>query len=76
MTATNQLRQYLADNAQYRRILRLPQVMAVTGFGRSWIYQAMSEGRFPQSRKTGPRAVGWDSQAIERWIAERLDGEV
>jgi prophage regulatory protein len=55
-----------------RHIMRLPQVMATTGFGRAWIYQMMQDGKFPQARKISTRAVGWDSQLIEQWVTDRL----
>lgn len=57
---------------QPRRILRLPQVQTATGFGRAWIYELMKRGDFPQARKIGLRAVGWDSLEIEAWIAKQL----
>ena len=55
-----------------RHIKRLPQVMASTGFGRAWIYELMKRGDFPQAHKIGLRAVGWDSQEVENWIAKQL----
>lgn len=57
---------------QPRHIMRLPQVQAATGFGRAWIYQMMLDGKFPQARKIGTRAVGWDSQEVEQWVTDRL----
>lgn len=60
---------------QPRRIMRLPQVQDATGFGRAWIYELMKRGEFPQARKIGLRAVGWDSTEVEAWIAKQL-GEV
>lgn len=59
---------------QPRRIMRLQQVQAATGFGRAWIYELMSEGKFPKAHKIGARAVGWDSQEVEQWVADRLEG--
>ena len=59
---------------QPRRIMRLPQVQAATGFGRAWIYELMSEGKFPKARPIGARAVGWDSQEVEQWVSDRLEG--
>lgn len=56
-----------------RRIMRLPQVQAATGFGRAWIYELMGAGKFPKARKIGARAVGWDSQEIEQWVSDRLE---
>ncbi len=58
-----------------RHIMRLPQVMAATGFGRAWIYELMKRGDLPQAQKIGLRAVGWDSALIEAWVAKQL-GEV
>lgn len=60
---------------QPRRILRLPAVLALTGVGRTYIYEQMKLGNFPQSRPIGVRAVGWDSLEIEAWVNERLNGE-
>ncbi|WP_375741601.1 helix-turn-helix transcriptional regulator [Pseudomonas boanensis] len=58
-----------------RRIMRLPQVQRATGFGRAWIYELMKRGEFPQARKIGARAVGWDSAEISEWVSKQL-GEV
>jgi prophage regulatory protein len=43
-----------------------------TGFKRAHIYNLMKEGKFPQAKRIGLRAVGWDSLEIEHWITERL----
>lgn len=58
-----------------RRILRLPEVMHLTGYGRSSIYNFIKEGTFPKAKKIGPRAVGWNSNQIQIWIDARLEGE-
>ncbi|MFJ3008093.1 helix-turn-helix transcriptional regulator [Pseudomonas fluorescens] len=52
--------------------MRLPEVMHVTGYKRSSIYQMMQEGRFPQARSIGMRAVGWSSEEIQGWVDARL----
>lgn len=53
-------------------VLRMNQVQAVTGFGRSWLYQLMQEGKFPRARKIGARAVGWNSAEVYAWIEARM----
>lgn len=58
-----------------RRILRLPSVELLTGFKRAHIYSLISQGRFPQSIQLGPRAVGWDSFAVDKWVEDRISGE-
>lgn len=60
---------------QSRRILRLPDVERCVGFKRAHIYSLMGQGLFPQSVRLGPRAVGWDSLAIDEWVEDRISGE-
>lgn len=57
-----------------RRIMRLPEVKQVTGYGRASIYNFMKVGTFPKARRLGPRAVGWDSVEIEEWVRSKLEG--
>jgi prophage regulatory protein len=60
--------------AGLRRILRLPEVEAVTGKKRSQIYDDILDGRFPAPVPLGERAVGWIEE-VAAWqdarIAER-----
>ncbi|MGE0803829.1 MAG: AlpA family transcriptional regulator, partial [Lautropia sp.] len=42
-----------------RRILRLDEVEAKSGFKRAHIYNLMRAGKFPQALRLGVRAVGW-----------------
>ena len=55
------------------RLLRLPDVKALTGLGRSTIYLKMAKGEFPNAVKLGERAVAWPQADIERWIQDRVD---
>lgn len=55
-----------------RHIMRRDEVERKTGFKRAHIYNLMKEGRFPQAKRIGLRAVGWDSLEIEQWVVERL----
>jgi len=57
-----------------RSILRLPAVIQRCGMKRSCIYLWMSQGLFPKARRIGSRAVGWDSQEIDDWVAAQLEG--
>lgn len=54
------------------RFLRLKEVMALTGLGRSSIYKFMDENTFPKSVSLGGRAVAWVESEIEDWMSERL----
>jgi len=55
-----------------RHIMRRDEVERKTGFKRAHIYNLMKEGKFPQAKRIGLRAVGWDSLEIEHWVADRL----
>ena len=54
------------------KFLRLKEVMAQTGLGRSSIYKFMNEGSFPLSVALGGRAVAWVESEIEDWMCEKL----
>lgn len=49
-------------------IWRLPRVVATIGMGRSWIYLAVQEGRFPAPIRIGSRAIGWKRSGIQAWL--------
>jgi len=55
------------------RILRLKQVSAIVGIGRSSIYRKVQEGTFPSPIKLGSaRASGWISGDVYEWIDEQI----
>lgn len=54
------------------RILRLPEVTARTGLGRSTLYARIQAGDFPPPVNLGARAVGWPEGEVEEWIAGRI----
>ena len=53
-------------------ILRLKDVIAMTGLSRSTIYLRMDQSKFPQQINLGSRAVGWIGSEIKEWIEERI----
>ena len=54
------------------QILRLTDVIALTGLSRSTIYLRMVQGKFPKKINLGSRAVGWISSEVNEWIEERI----
>ena len=65
------------------RLIRLPEVLSRTGYGRTSIYRKMEEGTFPKCLKlSGPSKdpLKFDSRAIARiegevdkWVDERIE---
>ena len=54
------------------RILKLPEVIQVTGLARSTIYLWMKEKRFPTHIKLGERSVGWLEEEVHSWLDQRI----
>ena len=53
------------------RLIRRPDVEALTGLSRSTIYAYMQRGEFPRPRRIGRQAVGWIESEIEAWVMSR-----
>lgn len=52
-------------------LLRRPDVEALTGLSRAWIYAAMQRGDFPRPVRIGRRMVAWPKSVINDWIEQR-----
>ena len=49
-------------------LLRLPEVMRLSGYSRSMLYSLISQGLYPKPLKIGELAVAWPSQEVERMV--------
>ena len=54
------------------KILKRPDVQAMTGLGRSSIYAMMDTGNFPKQIKLAERSVGWLENEVQDWLNERI----
>lgn len=54
------------------RIIRLKDVMATTGLGRSSIYKYAQEDSFPKPVSLGGRSSGWIQDEVEEWVIEKI----
>ena len=54
------------------QIIRLKDLIALTGLSISTIYLRMVQGKFPKNINLGSRAVGWISSEVNEWIEERI----
>ncbi len=50
------------------RIVRMPELLKITGYSRPTIYRLMSEGAFPKSLKLGKNSIGWKLSTIQAWM--------
>ena len=53
------------------RLLRLRQVIEITGLGRDTIYRYIRAGQFPRQRRISERASAWREDEIKEWIDSR-----
>lgn len=58
------------------RILRRPEVQAITGLKRTRIDELEKLGQFPQRVRISQRACGWRSDEIQEWIESRPRADV
>ena len=54
------------------KVVRLQQVMEMTGLGRSTVYKYVSENWFPKPIPLGGRSVGWLESEVVEWIMARV----
>ena len=53
-------------------LIRLPDVMKITGFGRSQIYRLINIGELPKQIQISPGSVAWLESELEAWMEERI----
>lgn len=53
------------------RMLNIREVAAITGLSRATIYEWMTKGLFPASRRLGPHRVGWPAETVSSWLESR-----
>lgn len=54
------------------RIIRLKEVIDLTGLARSSVYRYVAQNSFPKPVSLGDRAVGWVESEVRDWISERI----
>ena len=74
----------MEKKSPHKRLIRLPEVLSRTGYGRTSIYRKMEDGSFPKSIKLGgppldpsafdSRAVAWIEEEVDQWIESRIEG--
>ena len=57
------------------RILRLPEVISVSGLSRSTLYAQIQQGLWPKPIRLGSRAVGWVASEAQALISARIAGK-
>ena len=50
------------------RILRLPEVIRLTGLSKATIHRRYRDGTFPRPLRLGPQSIGWRRAEIVEWL--------
>ncbi len=59
------------DNCPHHRLIRLPEVLHMTGLSRSVLLGLEKGGEFPASVRTSPRCVAWWECEVRQWMDSR-----
>ena len=54
------------------RMLRLAQVIEMTGLGKTKIYELQADGSFPPRVQITGHSVGWVESEVQDWLATRV----
>jgi prophage regulatory protein len=55
------------------KLLKLPQVIELTGISRSAIYYLRKRNEFPNPIHLSERIIAWDEETINSWLKEKKD---
>jgi prophage regulatory protein len=50
------------------RIIRLPELLRITGLSTASVYRKIAENGFPRPVRLGKNAVGWRAQSVVSWL--------
>ncbi len=64
-------RQIQDQKGRYDRLIRLKEVMDLTGLSRTTIWRLEKDGRFPARVQISPNCIGWKSSSIQGFIESR-----
>lgn len=54
------------------RLIRLNEVLAMTGLSRSGVYRSIEKQQFPKQVLLGGRAVAWVESEVQAWVVDRV----
>ena len=55
------------------RLIRLPEVIDLTGCKKSTLYQLMKESKFVPSIRYSARLVVWSERAVLEWVQDKIN---
>lgn len=59
---------------QLQLFIRLPEVRQKVGMSKSYIYDLISQDKFPKPVKVSSRISCWVTAEVDQWVQEQIDG--
>lgn len=56
------------------RLIRIAQVLTITGLGRTSVYDLVKKGTFPRPITINRRCSAWSENAVLGWVQAQLKG--
>ena len=56
-------------------LMLAPEFEARVPYSRAHLYRLEDQGEFPKRKRIGANRVAWVRAEIERWLADRLEGQ-
>jgi predicted DNA-binding transcriptional regulator AlpA len=56
-------------------LMLAPEVDARVPYSRAHLYRLEDQGEFPKRKRIGANRVAWVRAEIERWLADRMEGQ-
>ncbi|CAM4357413.1 helix-turn-helix transcriptional regulator [Vibrio agarivorans] len=54
------------------RLMRVKEIIRITGLSRSSLYKCISEGQFPKAVSLSERSVAWVEEEVQDWITAKI----
>jgi prophage regulatory protein len=58
---------------QLQLFIRLPAVLQKVGMSKSFVYDLITQDKFPKPVKVSSRISCWVTAEVEQWVQERID---
>ena len=59
---------------QLQLFIRLPAVLQKVGMSKSFVYDLITQDKFPKPVKVSSRISCWVAAEVEQWVQEQIDG--
>ena len=56
-------------------LMLAPEVDARVPYSRAHLYRLEDQGEFPKRKRIGANRIAWVRDEVERWLADRLEGQ-